>query len=118
MSKEQIFVDEFKKSTHNYWSTNGDYEEVNALLLHWDEDDLNVVPEVRKLQQLLQLDLNYNSRIYAIASENAATQLQRDLAAFIDQYSVSTRSLTIIYYAGHADNAGDKGRNGYSEWRA
>lgn len=118
MSKEQTIINEFKQSTQNCWATNGDYDEVNALLLHWDDDDLNVEPEVQKLRQLLQVDLNFNPRIYAIPSENAGTQLQRDLAAFIDQNSVSTRSLTIVYYAGHADNADDKGPTGYSEWRA
>jgi hypothetical protein len=118
MSKEQTICNEFKQSTRNYWATNGDYDEVNALLIHWAEDDLEVVPEVQKLRQLLQLDLNFNARTYAIPSERPGISLQLKIAEFISQNSVNTRSLAIVYYAGHADKADSEPSAGYSEWRA
>jgi hypothetical protein len=118
MSQEEVIVNEFAQTTRDYWSSHSDYDTVNTLLLLWADDDLNVEPEVLKLQSLFQEDFKFTTRIYRIPSDNAAIELHYELVGFIKQHSLERRSLTIVYYAGHADNADNKSAAGYSEWRA
>lgn len=118
MSQELELVSEFKQCTHDYWTTHADYDSVNALLLHWVEDDLNVRPEVLKLQNLFEDDFHFNTRIYPIPSEHSEVKLGSELNKFIESCSLERRSLTILYYAGHADDADSSSPPGYSEWRA
>lgn len=118
MSKEQVIIDDFNHITRGHWTTNEHYDSVNALLLHWTEDDLNVIPEVLKFKQLLEGDFNFKARVYSIPSGNSAAQLSFELACFVSQHSLQKRSLSIVYYAGHADNVDENSTPGYSEWRA
>ena len=118
MSRERRVLSEFTEDTQNFWATNGDYDEVNALLIHWAEDDLQVVPEIEKLRQLLQLNLNFNAITHSIPNFQPDIDLQHKLTKFVRQYSIKKRSLAIVYYAGHADNVDKSSPTGYSEWRA
>ena len=115
MSEEQVIVDGLNQMTRGHWTTNGDYDSVNALLLHWTGDDLNVTPEVPKSKLLLKGDLNFNARVYTISSENAAAQINVELACFVRQHSLHKRNLTTIHYAEHADNPDENVTPGYSE---
>lgn len=118
MSEENLIYDDFNQRMHGYWSHNAEYDFVNALLLHWEEDDLNVKPEVERLEALLREEFNFEARIYPIPSESSGARLNSELASFIKQNSLQKRSLTIIYYAGHADDVDEESPPGYSEWRA
>ena len=118
MSRERTIVEDFQENTRNCWPTNGDYDSVNAMLLYWADDDLKVEPEVLKLQKLLREDLRYNACLYQIPSKDPAINLQLELATLVKGTLVSTRSLTIVYYAGHADDVAEGGPAGYSAWRA
>lgn len=118
MSDEQAFLTDFEETTRDYWATHDDYNTVNAILLCWEDDDLNVRPEVDRLQELFKKDFNFQTRIYLIPSESPSAQLQFELAAFVKAFSLQKKSLTIVYYAGHADKAEDTSPAGYSVWRA
>ena len=118
MSREQTIVRDFEENTHDYWPVNCDYDSVNAILLHWADDDLDVEPEVLSVQKLFREDLRYNAYVYSIPSKDAAIHLNSELATLIERTLVSTRSLTIVYYAGHADDVVKDGPTGYSAWRA
>ncbi|KAL8693854.1 MAG: hypothetical protein Q9218_001410 [Villophora microphyllina] len=118
MSEEQNFVTEFNKVTQDYWRTHAEYDVVNALLLRWVEDDLNVEPEVSRLQQLFRDDFHYGTHVYSIPSKYPELELRIQLDSFIKTHSLEQRSLTILYYAGHADDADHSSEPGYSEWRA
>ena len=111
-------MSDFKQYTQGYWETHKDYISVNALLLYWVEDDLNVRPEVLKLQNLFEEDLRFRTQIYEIPSEHSELKLGIELNSFIESYALDRQSLTILYYAGHADDADDSSSAGYSEWRA
>jgi hypothetical protein len=118
MTREREIVTEFNQVTENYWTTHSEYNEVNALLIHWEDDELNVVPEVKRLQTLFEKDYRFNSApIYPIPTTNSEAELQFELARFIRQHSLKRSSLTIVYYAGHADSP-DESNPGYSKWRA
>ena len=116
MSEIREIVDEFNRATRNVWTA--EYDFVNAILLHWNEDDLGVQSEVNKLQALLKEDFRFNTNVYTIPSENPGAQLNYELAYFIKTNSLQKRSLSIIYYAGHADDVEEDPIPGYSEWRA
>ena len=118
MSQEGILVSDFRQYTQGYWQTHSDYISVNALLLYWIEDDLNVEPEVFKLQGLLEDDLRFYTQIFRIPSEHSELKLGIELDSFIERFALERQSLTILYYAGHADDADDSSPAGYSEWRA
>lgn len=118
MSEEKLIYDDFNERMRGYWTNNADYDRVNALLLHWEEDDLTVKPEVERFEALLKNDFHFKARIYPIPSENSGAQLNLELASFIKQNSLQKRSLTIVYYAGHADDVEENSPPGYSEWRA
>ncbi|MCJ1353934.1 MAG: hypothetical protein MMC33_003921 [Icmadophila ericetorum] len=118
MSHEEQIVAEFNQETGKYWSTHADYEQVHALLLYWTDNDLNVETEVLRLQTLFQGDLGFTVKIYKILRENSAMQLQCELSKYVKQNSLQKRSLTIVYYGGHADEIDDSTKPGYSHWRA
>ena len=118
MSKEKAIIEEFERVTGDCFAKDGDYDDVNALLLHWKDDDLRVLPEVEKFQALLKEQFRFKVRIYSIPSENSGVELNLALADFIKEEALQKRSLSIIYYAGHADDVCEDSVQGYSEWRA
>jgi hypothetical protein len=118
MSEEQVIVADFQQTTRDYWATHEDYSSVNAILLCWEDDDLEVRPEVDRLQELFRHDFNFITRIYTIPSESPSARLQYELAKFVKEFSLDRKSLTIVYYAGHADKIQDTSPAGYSVWRA
>lgn len=118
MSEEQAIVEDFQQITRDYWVTHQDYNSVNAILLCWEDDDLKVRPEVDRLQELFEKDLKFTTRIYPIPSESPSAQLQYELAIFVKEFSLQRKSLTIVYYAGHADKIQETSPAGYSVWRA
>ena len=118
MTQELAIIDDFNEVTRNSWESNIQYDDVNALLIHWADDDLDVKPEVLRFQLLLQEEFRFNSRIYAIPSRNSAAELNWELATFVRQHALQRRTLIIVYYAGHADKVDDRCPPGYSEWRA
>jgi hypothetical protein len=117
MTQERQIVTDFNLATQGYWTTHSDYDEVNALLIYWVDDDLDVALEVTRLQTLFENDFSFKASIYLIPTENCEIELQYELTSFLRQHSISRRSLTIVYYAGHADPP-DKNEPGYSKWRA
>ena len=118
MSEERAIVSDFQQTTRDYWITYEDYSNVNAILLCWEDDDLKVWPEVERLQELFEKDFRFKTRIYRIPSENPSARLQYELAFFVKEFSLQRKSLTIVYYAGHADKVQDTSPAGYSVWRA
>ncbi|RPA80706.1 hypothetical protein BJ508DRAFT_415189 [Ascobolus immersus RN42] len=117
---EEEVIQDFRANTEEYWRTRGDYDEVHALLLHWEDDDLNVAPEVSKLRDILDENFRYSTKVFRIPSDHPRAKLQVELSTFLDKNSLLPRSLTIIYYAGHAGEP-DKRKpfnEGRSYWRA
>jgi hypothetical protein len=118
MSQEQAIINDFEDRTRESWASLADYDTVTALLLYWEEDDLNVKPEVIRLECLLSDDFGFSTSTVLIPSTSPKAELQYQLAAFVKEHSLTKKSLSIVYYAGHADNSNENAPAGYSEWRA
>ncbi|KAI0453285.1 hypothetical protein F5B21DRAFT_292461 [Xylaria acuta] len=77
------------------------YRKVYVLLLHWDSDDLFVLPELEDLEICLQQDYNFETERFTIPSSNAHLDLMLKIGAMIKDHE-STDTLLIVYYGGHA----------------
>ncbi|KAI1156002.1 hypothetical protein F4825DRAFT_362728 [Nemania diffusa] len=77
------------------------YRKVYVLLLHWDEDDLFVLPELEDLETCFQQDYNFETERFTIPSSNAHLDLMLKIGAMIKDHE-STDTLLVIYYGGHA----------------
>lgn len=72
-----------------------------VLLLHWDSDDLFVLPEVEDLERCFREDYNFETEMFTIPSGNAHLDLMLKVGALIKDHE-STDTLLIVYYGGHA----------------
>jgi hypothetical protein len=70
-------------------------------LLHWQTDDLWVLPELADLEKCLRESYNYDTEVYSIPSDNAQLALTVKVADLITKHD-SEDTLFIVYYAGHA----------------
>lgn len=77
------------------------YRKVVVLLLHWDSDDLFVLPEVEDLERCFREDYNFETEMFTIPSGNAHLDLMLKVGALIKDHE-STDTLLIVYYGGHA----------------
>ncbi|TRX90763.1 hypothetical protein FHL15_008342 [Xylaria flabelliformis] len=77
------------------------YKKVYVLLLHWDSDDLFVLPELEDLEICLQQDYNFETERFTIPSGNAHLDLMMKIGAMIKDHE-SLDTLLIVYYGGHA----------------
>jgi hypothetical protein len=77
------------------------YDEVHALLLYWEEDNLGVESEVCLLETVFAETYQFTSVTkYIIPSANSSDLLLEQIDYFRDEYS-SPANLLIVYYAGH-----------------
>ncbi|KAF5580460.1 uncharacterized protein FSUBG_13380 [Fusarium subglutinans] len=77
------------------------YSKVQALLLHWNSDDLFVIPELEDLEKCLSEDYGFNTDIFAIPSENSHLELMMRIGQLIKDHE-SQDTLFVVYYGGHA----------------
>ncbi|KAJ8117288.1 hypothetical protein ONZ43_g4245 [Nemania bipapillata] len=77
------------------------YRKVYVLLLHWDEDDLFVLPELEDLEICFQRDYNFETERFTIPSSNAHLDLMLKIGSMIKDHE-STDTLLVVYYGGHA----------------
>ncbi|RGP69935.1 hypothetical protein FLONG3_7592 [Fusarium longipes] len=77
------------------------YNTVQALLLHWNSDDLFVIPELEDLEKCLSEDYGFNTDIFAIPSENSHLELMMRIGQLIKDHE-SQDTLFVVYYGGHA----------------
>jgi len=92
----------------------GSCEEVKALLLNWQANDLAlktpergslIIDETKKLMGIFQDVYRFDTEYYSIPSQNAQIQVQKQLANIIadlsDKKAEKKRVLLIVYYNGH-----------------
>ncbi|CAM1502899.1 Fc.00g076750.m01.CDS01 [Cosmosporella sp. VM-42] len=77
------------------------YKKVQVLLLHWNSDDLFVIPELEDLEKCLREDYSFNTDIFGIPSENSHLELMLRIGQLIKDFE-SPDTLFMIYYGGHA----------------
>lgn len=93
----------------------GSYDEVKALLLNWEANDLGlktpeagslIDDETQKLKRLLEDSYLFHTEYFSIPSHNPQTKVQKLLADTIDDLSdkkevQKMRVLLLVYYNGH-----------------
>lgn len=77
------------------------YTKVQTLLIHWQSDDLWVVPELDDLEKCFRERYSYDTEVFAIPSDNAQLALTVKVADLITKHD-SKDTMFIVYYAGHA----------------
>ncbi|KAK1759833.1 hypothetical protein QBC47DRAFT_116659 [Echria macrotheca] len=78
------------------------YENVVALLLRWEEDDLGVISETEKLEDILRNVYHFDVESWAIPpGKRCCMALAREIESILDKYDKQD-NLFILYYGGHA----------------
>ncbi len=77
------------------------YQNVKALFLSWDKDDLDVASQMAPLIALLKGVYHYDTDAWKIPSRRTAAELYRKLTEFV-KANGQEGNLLIIYYGGHA----------------
>ncbi|KAL9610414.1 MAG: hypothetical protein Q9167_004869 [Letrouitia subvulpina] len=105
-----LLADELNQSLRSGFLHSGEYESVNVLLMHWEDDDLGCLEELNMVKSFFEDSWHYNVHILSIPSERSQAALQSDLSQFILLYGSTVQSLLVIYYAGHGDPSLDRKR--------
>lgn len=95
------FAEDLNQAAKNAFPNRGRsrYNSVNVSLIRWEEDELNVRPELERLDNKFQ-DYGFRTTQWLIPSQNASLELTRKSIDFIDAED-NDHNLFIIYYAGH-----------------
>jgi hypothetical protein len=91
------------------------YKATHVLLLSWEEDDLGVLSETKRLKHVFQDRFNYQVQEYQIPSTKPDTKLKGRIFEFLQHFD-DENALLIVYYAGHASPGRNPG--GAALWYA
>lgn len=69
--------------------------------MHWESDDLWVLPELEDLEKCFREHYCFKTEIFSIPSENSHLELMLKVGDMVKQYE-SEETLFIVYYGGHA----------------
>ena len=85
------------------WKTrDSPYSRVIALLVHWEEDDLGVVAEIKELEEMLRDTYHFDVESWTIPTvKRCYMTLARKIDSILVNYDTQD-SLFILYYGGHA----------------
>lgn len=83
--------------------SNQRYSQVSVLLLRWKRDDLGVISELRKLQEVFEKSYGYDTESFDIPEDDPETALVCRVLGF--RSKARPGHLLIIYYGGHSDNS-------------
>lgn len=72
---------------------------MNVCLIRWEEDELEVEPELRRLNNVFQ-DYGFNTNVWEIPSRNSHLDLMIKTGEFIRSFD-NDRNLFVVYYGGH-----------------
>jgi len=74
---------------------------VIAVLIQWEEDDLDVQPDLDRLQTIFDTCYGFYTETWVIPSASSHSKLMEMAKNFVDDYG-SPDNLLIVYYSGHA----------------
>jgi len=101
LSSIETTAKQIRAAATEAWDRRFRYDEVFALLTYWEDDDLNVAPEVAALEATLSQVYHYRVEIWKIPKKNPGWQIIARLIQFLTLHDV-TGNLVLFYYAGHA----------------
>ena len=115
MATEKEIATTFHESTRDFFRERIEYKRITALLVRWEESDLNgLVSELETVHELFEKDLGYLVENYQIPLKNSQQELNQHVAEFISSYSRNYDTLIILHYSGH----GDEDEDGQAIWTA
>ncbi|CAK4034149.1 Hypothetical predicted protein [Lecanosticta acicola] len=98
---QQMRVNLEKTVDGRYRNDRSDYDRVGALLLCWQDDDLEAwTREVVRLGSIFKEQYSYDVHQFRIPSDRAVTATHKRVADFAHQYD-GPNNLMILYYGGH-----------------
>ncbi|TVY18793.1 hypothetical protein LARI1_G005192 [Lachnellula arida] len=77
------------------------YQQVIAVLIQWEEDDLNVQPGINRLRTLFDTCYGFYTETWVIPSASSQLTLMEMAMKFVVDFG-SPENLLIVYYSGHA----------------
>jgi hypothetical protein len=77
------------------------YDKVFAVMLRWEEDDLDVGSELEELSNCFRQYYSFETETFVIPSANALLHLTLRMCQLIKDHE-DPRTLLIVYYGGHA----------------
>jgi hypothetical protein len=119
MDKEAALKDDFVSKTRDFFSERVEYDSAHCLFIKWTDNDFpaqRFTKEFSRIRHLFENDLHIDSTSFDLPNDTQKAQqaLNRELVTFVERYSALTRSLIIVYYAGH----GDRDSDGRAQWMA
>ncbi len=102
----------FERTLSGAFPTRGfPYSKAAVLILYWAEDDFRppCEEEAREIQELFSQQFIYDTVVFRIPSENSRNALEKAVVDFKYANDASS-SLMIIYYSGHGDPDGKRGK--------
>lgn len=96
------FGQDLQVAIHAAWPTRrgSRYEEAHVLLLSWEDDNLGVEREIRRLKHVFSVLYRFDVQEFRIPSKTPGKATTSRVSDFLENDSPS--SLLIVYYAGHA----------------
>ncbi|KAF4636649.1 hypothetical protein G7Y89_g1434 [Cudoniella acicularis] len=74
-------------------------QNVHVLLMYWEEDDMQVWREINGLRHVLEVNYNFDIKIFEIPSQNPDDRVE---AALLEMKGkLAPGDLAIVYYGGH-----------------
>jgi hypothetical protein len=101
LSSIETVAKQMQAAVSEAWNRRFCYNAVFALLLYWEDDDLEVEPEITKLGATFREIYHYNTEIWKIGSDKPGLELKERLIHFLKQNDAKG-NLIIFYYGGHA----------------
>lgn len=107
--EEDIQVDSTGRRWRQGWPLSK-YQNVQVLLVQWEDEDLGVHEEVGKLEAVFSANYpkgyNFYTQRYSIPNDSSEDELARRLLDF--RRGATDNDLMILYYAGHAGGSAQK----------
>jgi hypothetical protein len=96
------FADDLQTAINAAWPTRrrSRYDEVHVLLLSWEDDNLGVEEEIRRLGHVFLHLYQFNVQEFQIPRKTPGKATVKRISEFLE--NDGTSSLFIVYYAGHS----------------
>lgn len=89
-----------KRTSSNKKKNTSSYNQVHALLINWEADDLDTYKEINDLQQLFEQNYFFNVERWSIPSCGSSNELEIKIFQFRLSHA-DPSDLLIVYYGGH-----------------
>jgi hypothetical protein len=102
VSGVEKFADDLQSAIAAAWPTRRDsrYERAHVLLLSWEDDNLGVYREMRRLEYIFSNLFRFDVQNFKIPPKTAGKATTSRILSFLEEDGPET--LFIVYYAGHA----------------